>query len=374
MSKIAKIPNDFRELLEKSKGQLEVALAGSIPADKFLRVAITNIQNTPKLLECTQVSVLGAIMEAAQLGLSLDQSLGEASIVPFKNVAKMIPGYRGLIKLACESGHISHMQARIFYKNEYDSGNFQWEEGTNPSIHHIPMPPSERGEPMGVYSVAKLSDGGTSSDLMWAEDIERIMNSAPGAKFADSAWKTSPAEMWRKSVVRRHIKYMPLSPKMQRAVSAAVKDEYFDAGIIPDVPLTAPKPTIAIEEGEKVAEASDAPIQEERSSSKGSKQQKPKGTSKDGKKVDDKPSEPVPEPEPERPADPEPAAEPEAELNPIDEAIMQVKANIRELAENLGTFNDEPHRIQMDQCGDDIEKLNTYRLKLVRELNTKLNG
>lgn len=379
MAKLAKSDEkNFADLLQSHSHQISKAL-GSVTGgalDKFLMSTMNLVRQNPGLLECDQFSMLNAIRESATLGLSLDPNMGEASIVPFKKVAKLIPGYRGLIKLATRSGHVSHMQARIFYRGEYDSGNFIYEEGTAASIHHLPLPPSERGDPMGAYSVAALVDGGTSFDLMWKEDVDQIEKRAPGAKSADSAWKSDWAEMWRKSVVRRHIKYLNISNEMGEAVGTAVKDEYFDAGIVPDVPLTAPKPTKAIEEGEKVAEASDAPVPEKRGAGKGGKQQKPKegkppsgndiGTVRGNEgQVDEEPHDSA--------AGGSGEDGQQGELGQMDGEATKVKVNIRELAESL-ELDASVWMVKVKKCANNMEQLNEYRLQLVKQLNEKMNA
>jgi recombination protein RecT len=86
---------NIRALLEKSKNQMAMALPKHLTVDRLLRVSMTSIQKTPKLLDCTQQSLLACIMTCAQLGLEPDQFLGQAYLVPYGNVCTLIPGYRG---------------------------------------------------------------------------------------------------------------------------------------------------------------------------------------------------------------------------------------------------------------------------------------
>src|SRR4249919_1917764 len=83
---------DIRALLEKTKPQMQMALPKHVSIDRMLRTTMTAIQRNPKLLECTQVSLLAAIMQGAQLGLETDGVLGEAHLVPYKKVVQFIPG------------------------------------------------------------------------------------------------------------------------------------------------------------------------------------------------------------------------------------------------------------------------------------------
>ena len=76
--------DNVRGLLEKMKGQFEMALPKHVTPDRLIRVALTAVQNTPKLLECDRRSLLSAVMTCAQLGLEPDGVLGQAYLVPFR--------------------------------------------------------------------------------------------------------------------------------------------------------------------------------------------------------------------------------------------------------------------------------------------------
>ena len=75
----------IRELFNKPsvKSEIAKALPKHLTPDKLIRVAMTSIQRTPKLLECSQQSLLACIMTCASLGLEPDQFLGQAYLVPF---------------------------------------------------------------------------------------------------------------------------------------------------------------------------------------------------------------------------------------------------------------------------------------------------
>src|SRR5580698_617148 len=87
----------FRQLLDQSKGQIANALPRHIDADKMMRVVMTSLQKNPALMDCDQGSVIGAVIEASQLGLMPDGILGEAYLVPYRGKCQLQPGYRGLI-------------------------------------------------------------------------------------------------------------------------------------------------------------------------------------------------------------------------------------------------------------------------------------
>ena len=212
---------NIRGLLEKSRRQLEMALPKHLTADRLLRVAMTSIQRTPKLLDCTQQSLLACIMTCAQLGLEPDQFLGQAYLVPFGTVCTLIPGYRGYIALARRSGEVQSVSAQAVY----DKDHFILQYGIDEKLEHIPYEPSEkeldakepRGAFKGSYVIFKYKDGSYSFDYMGKAEIDRIRKRSKAA--TDGPWVTDYAEMAKKTVIKRHAKLAPLSVEFQRAVA-----------------------------------------------------------------------------------------------------------------------------------------------------------
>jgi len=210
---------DIRGLLEKSRKQMEMALPKHLTADRLLRVAMTSIQRTPKLMECTPQSLLACVMVCAQLGLEPDQFLGQAYLVPFRDnkkgvtICTLIPGYRGYIALARRSGEVQSISSQVVYEKDY----FELSYGIDDKLVHRPHIDGDRGKPIGAFVVFKYKDGGYSFDFMSTEDIEKIRKRSKAA--TDGPWVTDWAEMAKKTVIKRHVKLAPLSVEFQRAVA-----------------------------------------------------------------------------------------------------------------------------------------------------------
>lgn len=219
--------NTIRTLLERSKAQIAMALPKHLNADRIIRLAMTSIQRTPKLLECDPITLVGAVIQSSQLGLEPDGILGHAYLVPFKNTKKnrmevqFIPGYKGLIDLARRSGQVNRISAHVVYENE----TFNMEYGTKEILEHKPLPPSTRGDRKGVYAVAVLNDGSPHFEWLWNEEIEAVKRQS---KASFGPWQTHEDEMIRKTAIRRLVKYLPLSVELAKA---AAVDELVDAGI-----------------------------------------------------------------------------------------------------------------------------------------------
>lgn len=73
-----------RDYLQRMMPEIQRALPKHLSADRLTRIAMTTIRQTPALLECNVQSLLGAVMQAAQLGLE-PNILGQCYIIPFKD-------------------------------------------------------------------------------------------------------------------------------------------------------------------------------------------------------------------------------------------------------------------------------------------------
>lgn len=214
--------NTIRTLLEKSKTQIAVALPRHLSADRMLRVAMTSIQRTPELLACNQATLIGAVIQAAQLGLEPDGVLGHAYLVPFKDSCQLIIGYKGYIDLARRSGQLSTIYARVVYAKD----QFDYSFGLSETLVHVPSRDADPGELVYAYAVIKMKDGSQQFDVMSKREIKAIQNRSPAGK--SGPWVTDEPEMWKKTVIRRVCKMAPLSVEVARAVAL---DERADLGL-----------------------------------------------------------------------------------------------------------------------------------------------
>lgn len=218
--------DSVRSALEKMKPQLSMALPRHLTPERLLRVTMTAVQNTPKLLECDRTSLFAAVMTSAQLGLEPDGVLGQAYLVPFRGKVQFIPGYRGLITLARNSGEISSIQAHEVCEHDH----FDYAYGLDERLEHRPAE-GERGEITHFYAYAKFKDGGSVFEVMARHQVERIRDNSEGYKafknghIKTTPWETNFVEMGRKTLIRRLAKFLPMS--VQRAV--AIEDAY-DSG------------------------------------------------------------------------------------------------------------------------------------------------
>lgn len=230
----AKKMENFRGSLLKLAPQIKMALPKHISADRLARIALTEVQRTPKLLDCTQASLFGAIMQAAALGLEPGGGLGHCYLIPYEDrknervICQFIPGYKGLLDLAHRSNRVQNIYARVVYEGD----EFEYQMGTNESITHkrglLAVADINKADKIvAAYAVAWMKGADRPHfEVMTATEIEairlrsRAQNSGP--------WVTDRAEMCKKTVLRRICKFLPLSSEIARAVAL---DEQVDANL-----------------------------------------------------------------------------------------------------------------------------------------------
>jgi len=227
----------IEDLLRKNKEKLHLALPKHLTPDKLIGTVLTSIARNPELLQCTQTSLLGAIWTAAQLGLNPNGLLGEGYLSPYRNNKKnvtecqFIPGYRGYIKLAYQSGQVKTFQAECVYTND----QFHYEKGLDPKLIHIPAKPP-RGELIAVYVVVQLLNGGFLFDVMYKDEVDLIRLASPGKNL--NAWTKHYDEMAKKTVCRRIAKITPVSTELELAAGLDEKAEVLDESQRTDLALT----------------------------------------------------------------------------------------------------------------------------------------
>ena len=196
------------------------ALAGQVDVDRLVRVCASQIATTPRLAECSIPSLVTSIIQAGKLGLE-PGLLGQCYLVPYGKVCTLIVGYRGLIDLARRSGEIAKIEAHIVHEHDV----FVLQRGTDERLLHEPPVWGERGDIVGAYALAVLVDGTRQWETMTADQINAIRDSSQGYRYAeksgkrDSAWHVHWGEMARKTVVRRLVKYLPMSVESMRAIN-----------------------------------------------------------------------------------------------------------------------------------------------------------
>lgn len=219
--------NQLRTFLSEPrvKEQIGMACSANIKPEKLIRTAMTLVQTTPKLLDCTQASILAGIVKAAELGIELTGALGQAYLIPYQSkggsTANFQIGYRGLIELAYRSDRVLRLDARVVYSKDHFSISYS----DNPCFNHQPSLGGDPGEIIGFYSSVFFKNNATDIEYMSLNQIleHREKYSKAGA---DSPWNTAFTEMAKKTVIRKLAKRLPLCTELHAAIDEDEKPFY----------------------------------------------------------------------------------------------------------------------------------------------------
>ena len=212
-------------MLTKNMASVKNVLPKHVTAERMLRIAYQAIVQNPTLAECSQISLMNALIESSQLGLEIGGPLGHAYLIPFKGKATLVVGYKGFMDLAYRSGRVSNFSAQPVYEKDH----FLYSYGLEPKLEHVPSDEEDPGDLKAAYAIVHFKGGGFDFEVVTKRDAKTTKRRSPGAKKPDSPWNTEDEwTMWVKTAIRKLAKRTPLSPEIQRA---AALDEYADAGM-----------------------------------------------------------------------------------------------------------------------------------------------
>ena len=210
------------DVIQAGAKQFATALPKHINSDRFVRIAITTIRQNPKLAKCSQESLLGALMVSAQLGLE-PGTLGQCYLIPFENKkagtveCQFQIGYKGLIELLRRSGQLSDIYSYPVYEHD----DFEVEYGLSRTLKHKPNF-DERGEIKGFYAVAILKDGAKAFEYMTKDEVTKHEEKYRKGSYKNDVWNKNFEEMAQKTVVKKLLKWLPVSVEFLEMTS---KDE-----------------------------------------------------------------------------------------------------------------------------------------------------
>jgi recombination protein RecT len=182
-------------------------LGNTMPVARLMRTLKISVERLPKLLECDRQSLFNAAMSAACLGLEVDGVTGQAYVMPFKNKAQLVIGYKGYVTMAARSGIT--MTGSVVR----DGDEFDYELGSNAFVRHKPAL-GNRGRIIASWAVGAAIGRPAIISVLGIDDLLAIKAKSPGARKSDSPWN-DPAigfpAMCEKSGKRRLSRSLPLN-------------------------------------------------------------------------------------------------------------------------------------------------------------------
>jgi recombination protein RecT len=210
----------------KKKSLTQIAPKGA-DVDRIIRIAMMEAAKNERLVQCSPTSVYLALAKACELDLIGGGALHRASLVPMWNKrakcfdAELWIEYTGLMDLVKRSGEVAHFKAEIVYENDEFEHSFDLEQGEILKHKKCYQDP---GEMLLAYAVCFYKDGQRQVEVMRKDQINKIRQSS---RSPDSGpWSQHTEEMWRKTVIRRICKYLPLTPRTQEVLAHDIKSDF----------------------------------------------------------------------------------------------------------------------------------------------------
>lgn len=238
----------FNATITNSRTQEYLAQVLGDKKASFVNNLTALVANNKSLQECEPLTTMYAAIKATALDLPLDQNLGFAYVIPYRNnkegktEAQFQMGYKGYIQLAMRSGQFRTINVRDVREGEiidedFVSGELKFAKLPADKRHNAPI--------VGFVAYFELTNGFRKMSYWSVEELK-----AHGLRYSqtyasknaytrdNSKWATDFEAMASKTVLKLLLaKYAPLSVEMQNAVKidqAVIRDaqgtpDYVDA-------------------------------------------------------------------------------------------------------------------------------------------------
>lgn len=200
-----------REELDKLLTHYAPRIESLLPAGLSAQRLITTVQNAcqrnPRLLDCPPGTIVGCVVQAAELGLEFG-ARQHAHLIPRKIKGQqrctLLIDYRGLAYLALQGGGVRAIWAHAVYEGDH----FDHQLGDSPSLVHRPaLDRPEGAEVLAAYAVAELANGRKLIEVVPRRELEKVRDSASGSTDRNGnpigPWASWFSRMARKTAMRR---------------------------------------------------------------------------------------------------------------------------------------------------------------------------
>lgn len=192
-NELAVIKNYMRSDVVRS-GFAEIL--GNHGASAYIASVVIAVGASEQLQKCSPKSIAVSALRAATLQLSVDPSLGKAYLIPFKDTATLVVGYKGLIELATRTGKYRYINVGPVYEGEIV------EEDRISGLHKL-SGHKQSDKVIGYIAAFEMLNGYAKTLYMTLEEIHaHARKYSKNYDHPNSLWKKNPEVMERKTPLR----------------------------------------------------------------------------------------------------------------------------------------------------------------------------
>ena len=191
---------------------------------KFLSAVAHCAGSTPKLLECSQDSIITAFMKCAEYNLFPSTVSGEVYILPYYNKGKMKAqfqlGYKWIIAL------LDRAWIKVYTDVVKENDTCEITSWMDQNIYHK-YPLTSRGQAIGVYAIAIDKNWEKTMKYMSKDEVLEFKKFSKSAGSDFSPWnpKNDPElNLWRKTVIKQIAKNFAMNEQISSAISEDNKE------------------------------------------------------------------------------------------------------------------------------------------------------
>ena len=218
--------NAIQTAKDRFQSIVSQTVAKSVSYDReciFAMQALMKTDYAMKVANDNPKSVYLAMINVASTGLTLNPANAYAYLVPRDGSIVLDISYKGLIKIATDSGSITWARADVVYSAD----TFIYHGPAAIPDHQADPFKSDRGEVIGVYCIAKTKDGDILTEVMPMAEIAKIRDKSMAfVKKKSGPWVEWFDQMAKKAIIKRASKTWPYTnDKLAQVIEVANESE-----------------------------------------------------------------------------------------------------------------------------------------------------
>lgn len=224
MNQLQTREQDARALVGSKMSQISTIVGNDKAKASVFASAIVNMANDGNLRNCSVESIVNTAMQIVQIGLHPNKLFGQAYIVPYKGIAQLQIGYKGLISLGYRNGwkfRAVSVYACDEFKQEF--GGIKDSIIFNPNYDERDETNSEWvfANLKGVLVYAVDKQGAEFSEFVSKKKLEQLRTTSPNQnkEGLSGTWANWAEEMYKAKAIKHVASRLPINDSLAEALS-----------------------------------------------------------------------------------------------------------------------------------------------------------